>query len=91
MVYPNPFLGDRLHDRLSLRKINSETQNQECVCVCVCGGGAGLFVSTASENLIFLPRVHRGKIMVKDGVNFLFRHFRVAKQFDTSSLTPVTF
>lgn len=33
---PKAFLGERLHDRLSLRKINSETQNQETVCVCVC-------------------------------------------------------
>lgn len=29
---PKEILGDRLHDSLSLRKINSETQNQETVC-----------------------------------------------------------
>ena len=32
-----PFLGDRLQDRLSSRKINSETQIRRlCVCVVCC-------------------------------------------------------
>lgn len=50
---PKVFLGERVHDRLSLRKINSETQNQESVCVhaCVC---SWLSVSIVGENLIFI-------------------------------------
>lgn len=83
---PKVLLGERVHDRLSLRKINSETQNQECVCVCV-----QLVVCVYNERKLFILRVLEGTIVVKVGVNFLFRHFMLTKHFDASSLTPVMF
>lgn len=79
-------LGERVHDRLSLRKINSETQNQECACVCV-----QLVVCVYNERKLFILRVLEGTIVVKVGVNFLFWNFMLTKHFDASSLTPVMF